>query len=48
MNNDNNTNKEINDFKAKVIKLKLLLDNGIISNKEFLEMRKELLDEAKI
>ena len=45
---ENENNEEIRRYKAKVIKLKLLLDNGIISNKEFLEMRKQLLDEAKI
>ena len=45
---ENVKNDEIDCYKAKAIKLKLLLDNGIISNKEFLEMRKELLKEAKI
>ena len=45
---ENENNEEIRRYKAKAIKLKLLLDNGIISNKEFLEMRKELLKEAKI
>ena len=45
---ENVKNEEIDRYKAKAIKLKLLLDNGIISTKEFLEMRKELLKEVKI
>lgn len=40
--------KDVIEFEEKVIKLKLLLDNGIITQNEYLEIRQKMIKEVGI
>ena len=40
--------KDVIEFESKVIKLKLLLDNGIITQNEYLEIRQKMIKEVGI
>ena len=48
VNESSGKNDEVMKFQEKVMKLKLLVDNGVVDYKEFLEIRRKLMEEAKI